>query len=125
MASISNHCFYYLCMLPVILLSLYSLFVHCYCFTDVNFTVLHSFTFVPCLLYLLCHSRLCDVLILTCLVFNCQLTDIECETYICLFVWMYVSRTFFKVAMTGIHMGKIRELHFVRSKFEPDMNSNT
>jgi hypothetical protein len=26
--------------------------------------------------------------------------------------------------MTGIHVGKIRELHFIRSNFEPDMDSN-
>jgi hypothetical protein len=56
----SNCWFYYLYMLLVFLLSLYLLFMHCYCFTYVNCIVLHSFILVSCLLYLLCHSCLCD-----------------------------------------------------------------
>jgi hypothetical protein len=36
-----------------------------------------------------CHSGLCDVLILTLFIFNCQLTDVGiCET--CMYVGMYV-----------------------------------
>jgi len=39
-------------------------------------TVLHSVILVSCLMYLLCHSLFCDVLILTCFIRNCHLTDV-------------------------------------------------
>jgi hypothetical protein len=60
--------------------------MHCYCFTIGNCTVLHSFTLISCLLYLLCHSRLCDFFILTCFIFNCQLTHVEFVKHVCLCV---------------------------------------
>ena len=49
--------------------------MHSYCFTGVNFIVIHSFILVLSLLYLLRHSRLCDVWIFNCFIFNCQMTD--------------------------------------------------
>jgi len=50
--------------------------------------VLHSFILVSCPLYLSCHSCLCDILILTCSMFRCQLIDVEFVKRMC--VCMYV-----------------------------------
>ena len=49
--------------------------MHCCSFTDVHCIVLHSFSLVLCLIHFLCDSCLCDVLILTCFLFNSRLTD--------------------------------------------------
>ena len=50
--------------------------------------VLHSFILVSCPLYFSCHSCLCDILILTCSMFRCQLIDVEFVKRMC--VCMYV-----------------------------------
>jgi len=86
----SNCCLYYLYMLHALQLSLYSLFIHSYCFTTVNCIVLHSLILVSCLL---CHSCLCDVLILT--HFHIQLSANRCwscETYIYIYVCVCVCK---------------------------------
>ena len=79
----SNCWFYHSYMLPVILLFVYLLFMHCYCFTNANCIVLHSFVRISCLLYLLCHLCFCDILILTCFIFNCQFTDVGFVKHVC------------------------------------------
>jgi hypothetical protein len=82
----SNCWFYYLYMSPVFLLFVYLLFIHCYCFTNANCIVLHSFILISCLLYLLRHSCFCDVLILTCFIFNCHFTDAGFVKRVCVCV---------------------------------------
>jgi len=56
--------------------------------------VLHSFIPVSCVLYLLCNLCLCDVLILTCFIFKCQLTDIgfmkHTHTHTHIYIYMCV-----------------------------------
>jgi hypothetical protein len=47
--------------------------------------VLHSFILVSCLLYLLYNLCLCDM-ILTCFIFNCQLTDVGFMKRVCVCV---------------------------------------
>ena len=68
------------------ILTMYLLFMYCYCLTLVNCIVLQYVILVSCLIYLLCHSLFCDVLILTCFMFNCQLTCWICETCVCVCV---------------------------------------
>jgi len=68
MACISNCCVYYLYMLS----RSYYL-----CTVTVLYCTASS-TLVSCLIYLLCHSFLCDVLNLTCFVCNCQVTNAVC-----------------------------------------------
>ena len=52
--------------------------------------IVRSFTLASCLFYLLRHSCLCDILILACFIFICQLTDagfVKC-VYVCAYVKM-------------------------------------
>ena len=66
--------------------------MHCYCFTIGNCIVLHSFTLVSCLLYLLCHSHLCDFLILTSFILSCQLTHVGFVKCICVRVCLQQNK---------------------------------
>lgn len=100
--------------------------MHCYCFTNVIFTVLHSFTLVSfCYIWDVIHA---------CVMFwfwPVSYSTVSWQTLnvwnvympICVCVCMYHA-LFFKVTMTGTHMGKIRGLQFIRSNLEPNMNSN-
>jgi len=74
---------------------LYIYYLYTVSFTIVNCIVLHSITLVSCLLYLLCHSCMCDVLILTC--FHIQLSVDRCwscemyvRTYVCMCIYIYM-----------------------------------
>ena len=53
-------------------------------FTDVNCIILHSL--VSCLLYLLHHSCLWDIL--ACFIFKCQMTDVIFVQLVCVYVTM-------------------------------------
>ena len=75
-------------MLSVLKRSLNLLCIHYHHFSDVNCIVLLSLTLV--LLYFLCHSFLCDVLVLTCILLSCQLTDVGFVKCIYVYVCTYV-----------------------------------
>jgi len=49
-----------------------------------------SFTLVSCLIYLLCHSFLCDVMNLTCFICNCQVTNAGFVKGVCVCVCVCV-----------------------------------
>ena len=78
-------CIYKACVLTVYLLFIIcALLLSCTC----KLYCTAFFVLVSCLIYLLCHSLFCDVLILTCFMFSCQLTDVgfvKCVfTYVCI-----------------------------------------
>jgi hypothetical protein len=91
------------------------------CCTEVNFMVMHSFILASCLLYLLCYSCLCDVLILTCFLFNCQLTDVGFVKRVCVCVcararervYMYVYVNLENAAAGSSEMSVTIRLHGV------------
>jgi hypothetical protein len=72
-------------------LIMYILFMYCYTLTHVNCIALHYFILVSCMIYLFRHSHFCDVLILTCFIFNCQLTVVGFvkRMYVRVYICMY------------------------------------